>query len=178
MSSALTSAPAKTAHSHKGGLRTVALLEALKGVLALLAGALFISMVHREVNFETAAESILFYLHIDPYRRLSQVFLDIADKMSDINVWMVAAIAIAYAALRLLEGYGLWRQRVWAEWLAIVSGCVYIPFEVYSALRRPTEFHWIILGINILVVLYIGWVRWDEIVYARAQQPQVEGGAD
>jgi uncharacterized membrane protein (DUF2068 family) len=33
--------------------------------------------------------------------------------------------------------------------------------------RHPNELHWVILGINILVVLYIAWVRWDEIKGAR-----------
>ncbi len=30
-----------------------------------------------------------------------------------------------------------------------------------------------VLGINILVVLYIGWVRWDEIKAARLQRSEV-----
>ena len=61
---------------------------------------------------------------------LSQQFLNAADKMSDTSIAMILGVAIAYALLRFIEGYGLWRQRVWAEWLAIVSGCLYIPFEV------------------------------------------------
>jgi uncharacterized membrane protein (DUF2068 family) len=44
--------------------------------------------------------------------------------------------------------------------------------------RHPSEFHWALLGINIVVVLYIAWVRWDEIKAARLQQPEMlgEGG--
>jgi len=164
-------APPTHQHTHKGGLRTVAVVEGLKGVLALLAAYLFIAMVHRDVDFESAAESILFFFHIDPDRRLSQAFLDIADKMSNVNVMLVAALAIAYAALRFLESYGLWKQRAWGEWLAIISGCVYIPFELYKLVSHPSAFHWALLGINILVVLYIAWVRWDEIQAARLRLP-------
>jgi len=86
---------------------------------------------------------------------------------------MVAALAVTYATLRFVEGYGLWKQRAWAEWLAIVSGCIYIPFEVYKVVRRPNELHLAILGINILVVLYIGWVRWEEIKVARERATPV-----
>lgn len=154
----------------------MAVLEALKGALALLAAYVFISMIHRDVDFESAAENILFFFHIDPDRRLSQAFLDIADKVSDVNVMLIAGLAIAYAVLRFLEGYGLWKQRAWAEWLAIISGCVYIPFEVYGLIRHPNAFHWVILGINILVVLYIAWVRWDEIKAARLQLSEMPGG--
>ena len=162
-------------HSHKGGLRTVAVFEAFKGAIALASAYVLIVMIRRDVDFEDAAEHILFSLHINPSHHWTQEFLHAANKMSDINVVMVAAIAITYAVLRFAEGYGLWRQRAWAEWLAIVSGCAYLPFEIYKVIRRPNQLHWAILGINILVVLYICWVRWDEIKAARAT-PATEGG--
>ena len=95
--------------------------------------------------------------------------------MSEVNVMLIGGLAIAYAVLRFLEVYGLWKQRAWAEWLAIISGCVYIPVEVYKLVRHPSEFHWALLGINIVVVLYIAWVLWDEIKAARLQQPEMVG---
>jgi len=158
-------------HTHRAGLRTVALVEALKGVAALLGAYLLIALIRHDVDFGDAAERILFRIHISTRHRLSQEFLHAADRMSSASIAMILGIAFAYASLRFLEGYGLWKQRVWAEWLAIVSGCVYLPFEVYSLIRHPNELHWVILGINILVVLYIAWVRWDEIKAAR--QPMI-----
>jgi len=83
--------------------------------------------------------------------------------MMNANLVTVLAIAVAYSSLRFLESYGLWRQRVWAEWLAIISGAVYLPLELYNLIRRPSVFHWAILLINIAIVLYIAWVRWDDI---------------
>ena len=157
-------------HSHRAGLRTVAFVEALKGVVALLGAYWFIHMIRHDVDFEEAAEHVLFRFHISLNHRLSQQFLHVADKVSNTSIAMVATIAITYATLRFFEGYGLWKQRVWAEWLAIVSGCIYLPFEIYSLVRHPNELHWIILGINILVVLYIAWVRWDEIKAAHERQ--------
>jgi uncharacterized membrane protein (DUF2068 family) len=166
-------------HSHRAGLRTVAIVEALKGCLALLGAYVFIHMIRRDVDFEDAAEHVLFFFHINPYHhRLSQQFLRAADKISTTSIAMIAGIAIAYAILRFLEGYGLWKQRAWAEWLAIISGCIYLPFEVYKLIRHPNELHWIILGVNILVVLYIGWVRWDEIAAARQRQYPVPAAND
>ena len=154
--------------SHRAGLRTVALVEALKGVLALLVALAFIHMIHKDVDFGDVAERILHHLHIGLHHRLAQQFLNAAGKLSDAHIATVLGIAIAYAVLRFAEGYGLWKQRAWAEWLAIVSGCLYVPFEVRHVFRHPNELNWIILIINILVVLYIAWVRWDEIKAARA----------
>ena len=174
MSSSITirGQSASRRHTHRAGLRTVAVVEALKGCLALLGAYVFARMIRRDVDFEEAAEHVLFFFHINPYHhRLSEQFLRAADKVSDTSIAMIAAIAISYATLRFIEGYGLWKQRAWAEWLAIISGCIYLPFELYKLVRHPNELHWIILGINILVVLYIAWVRWDEIVAARRARP-------
>lgn len=154
-------------HGHKQGLRTVAILEAVKGLLAIAASFVFLEIIHKNVDLENAAQDLLYYLHIDPDRRLSHMFVAAAGKLMDANVTLVMTIAFIYAAGRLIEGYGLWRQRVWAEWLAIISGAVYLPFELYKLIQNPTQIHWLILLVNIGVVLYIGWVRWDEIKAGR-----------
>jgi uncharacterized membrane protein (DUF2068 family) len=175
MSSTPTTHERKTIrrHSHRAGLRTVAFVEALKGIVALMAGYGLIVMIRRDVDFGDAAEHILFRFHIDPsHHRWSQQVLNAADKISDTSIAMIVGLAVAYATLRFIEGYGLWKQRVWAEWLAIISGCLYLPFELYKLIRHPNELHWIILSINVLVVLYIGWVRWDEVKAARQEQSQ------
>jgi uncharacterized membrane protein (DUF2068 family) len=158
------------AHSsgHKKGLRAVAILEAVKGLLAIVASFAFLEIVHKNVDLEDAAQDLLYYLHIDPDRHLSHMFVHAAGKVMDANVTLVLTILFVYAAGRLIEGYGLWRQRVWAEWLAIISGAAYLPLELYKLIRHPNWIHWTILLVNIVVVLYIGWVRWEEISARRA----------
>ncbi len=165
------------AHSsgHKKGLRAVAVLEAIKGLLAIAASFVFLELIRKDVDLEDAAQNLLYYLHIDPDRRLSHMFVHAAGKVMDANVKLVLAIAFVYAAGRFIEGYGLWRQRVWAEWLAIISGAVYLPFELYKLIRHPNWIHWTILLVNIAVVLYIGWVRWDEISARRAARMRLAG---
>lgn len=94
---------------------------------------------------------------------MALAFLHLAERMGDASVLNVAAIVLLYSSLRFLESYGLWRQRIWAEWLAIVSGAIYLPFEIRALIRHPTPFHWAILLINIVIVLYIAYVRWEDI---------------
>jgi uncharacterized membrane protein (DUF2068 family) len=53
----------------------------------------------------------------------------------------------------------LWYVRPWAEWLAIASGSIYIPFEVADLLRRPDIFRVLILVINVGVVVYMLMLR-------------------
>jgi uncharacterized membrane protein (DUF2068 family) len=163
----VTNAKATLRKTHRAGLRTVAFFEALKGVLALVLAYVVTRAIRHDFDFEDAAEHILGFFHIGLHHSLSKQFLDAADKLSGAHIATIIGLALAYATLRFLEAYGLWRARAWAEWLAIISGCIYIPFEVERLIRRPTPVHWIILTTNILIVLYIAWVRWDEIKAAR-----------
>lgn len=148
---------------HHRGLRTVAMIEAAKGVLALVVGLAFVQVLRHDVDLQDAALNLLAWLHIDPDRRIAHAFVRAAERMGDANVLNVVAIVLLYSGLRFLESYGLWRQRIWAEWLAIVSGAIYLPFELHALIRHPTPFHWAVLLINIAIVLYIAYVRWEDI---------------
>jgi uncharacterized membrane protein (DUF2068 family) len=141
----------------------VAMLEAAKGVLVLLAAFGFAEVIRHNIHLDDVAQNLLYFFHVNPNRRMSHVLMRAAGRLMDADVLTVLGIALVYSSLRFIESYGLWRQRVWAEWLAIVSGTIYLPFEFYKLVRRPTPLHWAILLINIAVVVYIAWVRWDEV---------------
>ena len=70
------------------------------------------------------------FLHVNPDRHHSaQVFLNLADNITDRKLWAMAGGAAAYSIVRFVEAYGLWRARAWAEWFALISGALYVPFE-------------------------------------------------
>ncbi len=150
-------------HDHHRGLRTVAIIEATKGVLVLLAAFGFFEIIRHKLDLDAVAGNLLYFFHVNPNLRISHVVMRLAGRVMDANVLTVLTIATLYSSLRFIESYGLWRQRVWAEWLAIISGAIYLPYEAYKLVRRPTAIHWAVLLINIVVVAYIVWVRWDEI---------------
>lgn len=135
------------------GLRAVATLEGLKGLLVLLAGFGAFALLHRDV--QAVAESIVRHIHLNPARHLPQVFLAAAGRMTDAHLWMLAAGALAYAGVRFVEAWGLWHARAWAEWLGALSGGLYIPFEVFSLVARPTTMKSVILTVNVAVVAYL-----------------------
>ena len=154
---------------HLKGLRTVASLEFLKGVAVLLLGFGLISLVHRDAW--EVAENFLEFLRINPDHRYAQVFLDLADRLNDMQLWQVAAVAATYSILRFVESYGLWRARAWAEWLALASGMIYLPFEIYELARKPTPIRVAILLINVAIVLYMLYLRtWGRTEQTRAYE--------
>ncbi len=140
----------------KAGLRTVAIFEASKGLLALVLAVIVISVRNR---MEEIAEELLYHLHIGFDRRLAQAVLHGASDLSDMRVWTVLAVAIAYAAVRFTEAWGLWYRRVWAEWFALLSGALYLPIEIQKVAEHQ---HWLpitVLSVNLAIVLYMLEIR-------------------
>ena len=135
----------------------MASLEFLKGLIVLLAGFGLLSLVHRDAW--DVAESFLERLHISPDAHYAQVFLNLADQVTDSKLWAVAIGALAYSSLRFAEAYGLWRARPWAEWLALVSGAIYLPFEIYEMAQRPDWVRLTIFLVNLAVVFYMAHLR-------------------
>jgi uncharacterized membrane protein (DUF2068 family) len=101
------------------------------------------------------AESLLALLHISTDRHIAQVFLDFADNLTDTRLWAAARLAFVYSALRFAEGYGLWNQRTWAEWIAFLSGTLLLPFEIRELMRGITVLRSLVFAINIGVVFYM-----------------------
>ena len=144
---------------HKdSGVRIVAAFEAAKGLLVLGAGFGLLTVVHKDVR--SVAEELIRHLHLNPASRSPRIFLDAAERFSDARLWLLAVLAFAYAGLRLVEAYGLWRARRWAEWIAVASGAIYMPFEIYElthgiSLLRVGTF----VG-NIVIVAYMAYALW------------------
>jgi uncharacterized membrane protein (DUF2068 family) len=139
--------------AQKNLLRAVASFELIKGVLGLLAGILAILLLHKDIW--VIAESLLALLHISTDRRLAQLFLDFADDLTDAQLWWAIRLAFVYAALRFAEGYGLWKERTWAEWIAFGSGMLLLPLEVRELFRGITLFRASVFVINVAIVLYM-----------------------
>ncbi len=116
-------------------LRTVALFEAAKGLLALLGASGLLLFAHRDL--QALALGLLEHMHLNPAARYPHIFVQAVEHLQEQKLTWVALGAAGYALLRLAEGYGLWRGRAWAEWLAAASGAIYLPFEVAELLRRP-----------------------------------------
>ncbi len=141
----------------RAGLRAVATFEAIKGVAVLALGLGLLTMLHKD--FEQSAEGLLIHLHINPDRRLSLAFINAASRLTDARLWGLAAAAAAYAAVRFTEAWGLWNRRVWAEWFALLSGTLYLPWEIYKLAERANWLHVVLFAGNVAIVLYMLYVR-------------------
>jgi uncharacterized membrane protein (DUF2068 family) len=150
-------APAEPEHgANLQVLRAVATFELTKGLIVLLAACGVLLLVHQEDPWDIA-DGLLRLLHISPDHHFAQVFLDWADNLTEAKVWAVAAVAVGYSVLRFMEAYGLWYARAWAEWIALISGTLYLPFEIYKLVYQQSLFHISVLLVNLAVVLYMAY---------------------
>lgn len=115
------------------GVRSVAIFEGAKGGIVLVAGFGLLSLIHRDA--QAVAESVIRHLHLNPAHHYPEIFIHAASRM-DGRMGLLATGAFAYALFRLVEAYGLWHERPWAEWLAIVSAGLHLPVEVYELWRH------------------------------------------
>ncbi len=141
--------------AHKA-LRPIAVFEAFKGAIVLIAGCGLLGFLDRDN--EVFAEQLIRHLHLDPAQHYAQLFIMTMAQQTDSQLMALAGFAAIYAAVRFTEAYGLWYERRWAEWLAALSGGVYLPIEIYEIVHRATWIKCAALMLNVIVVAYMVWL--------------------
>jgi uncharacterized membrane protein (DUF2068 family) len=152
------------------GLRGVAFFEALKGILALVGAFWVLSLRHKDLL--KVAEHMLRRFHIAPDRHAAHLLMHLAEKINGRDLRIVLLLFFVYAAIRFTEAAGLWLEKEWAEWFALISGSIYVPVEVMELIRHPNLTTWAVLTINILIVLYMAWLLLDSYKRRRLAREQ------
>ncbi|HWZ46498.1 MAG TPA: DUF2127 domain-containing protein [Candidatus Saccharimonadales bacterium] len=139
------------------GLRGIAIFEAGKGLLALAGGFWLFSLRHKDLQL--VAEHILETLHINPDHNFYRAFMRGAGHVTTRTLWLMVSGVLVYVAIRFIEAIGLWLAREWAEWFALLSSAMYMPWEIYELVRRASAIKWGIFSVNVIIVLYLLWLR-------------------
>ena len=132
------------------GIRAVAVYEGVKGLL-VLAVASGLTIVHKDLH--DVAMRLVEHAHLNPAAKYPSLFLTAAEHLQDTRLLLLASLALGYVAIHLVEAYGLWHRRTWAEVLAASSAGIYLPFEVYELIRKATAMRATLLVANIAVVV-------------------------
>ncbi len=125
-------------------------MEAFKGVVVLAAASGLLALLHHDLH--RLAGVLIAHAHLNPASKYPKIFLDAAAGVTDLRLWQLAAGATAYSVLRLVEAYGLFKQRACAEVLAATSGAVYVPFELMELFNSPSLLAALLLALNLAVV--------------------------
>jgi uncharacterized membrane protein (DUF2068 family) len=156
------------------GLRTIAIFEAFKGLVVLIAGLALLHYMHRDLA--QFAADLVRKLHLNPAGRLPRFFEDAVERVPDAQVSTLALGAFLYSIVRFIEAYGLWRNRGWAEWFALVSCGVYLPVEAFEFLKTPSASTAALFAVNAAVVLFLWFLLASRSTKSGNSDPQQFGG--
>jgi uncharacterized membrane protein (DUF2068 family) len=100
-------------------------------------------------------------LHLSPDGHIARTIMRGAQHVNHDNVHLWALLAFAYTGVRFAEATGLWLEKPWAEWFALLSCSFYEYFLIKEVMRHPNLFTWGGLVVNTLIVLYMAWLLRD-----------------
>ena len=72
---------------------------------------------------------------------------------------LIAAALLAYGLLQIVEGSGLWYQKRWAEYLAVIATSAFIPLEIFELTHRITFLRAGALVVNVAAVIWLLWTK-------------------
>lgn len=138
-------------HRPQRSLRAVALFEAGKGVLALLAAGLIatLGVAQLQALVVRIASTFGASAHTGQPAWL-------AGAMDGHLLRLALAVLLIYAVIRFVEAWGLWRARGWASWLGCLGAAAYLPLELHGLWQHPGWPAVTVLAVNLLVVWVLG----------------------
>lgn len=129
----------------KNSIRVIAVWEAVKGVLVLLAGGVAVYIFRPDD--EHTIEEFVGHFHLNPAGHTSHIFQRALEHLQDTHLVLLASGALLYALLRFVEAYGLWFEKRWGWMLGIASAGLYLPLEIREMVTR---FTWTSVGLFIV----------------------------
>ena len=144
-------------HAHPG-LHVIAVVEAVKGALAVLAASGLELL--GPAPLQRWVQELIARFQLDPDHG---AMAWLANAISPNSVHLAAAVALAYGLLHLIEAWGLWRAKRWASWLGCLGAAAYLPFDLHALLRHPGWLSAAVVAINLIVV----WVLARDLLKRR-----------
>lgn len=134
-------------------LRIISAYKFLKaaGLVAVAIGAF--DLIH-EVRFDAFTAWVMDL----PIQHGHVLIARLVDRLLDVDPHRFLAIGIAaciYAGVFVVEGWGLWREKRWAEYLTTIVTASLIPIEIWEMLRHFTWLKVAATVVNVAIVAYL-----------------------
>jgi uncharacterized membrane protein (DUF2068 family) len=141
------------------GRRVIALFKFMKALLLILTSY----GVHRLLDPKLVEQIHLWSATVTDRvdQRLILKALSWVEGLGADKLHLVIAVTVAYTAVVLVEGTGLWLRKRWADWVTLIATCSLIPFELWELIHRPPGHRWTVaatLAVNLLIAAYLGYL--------------------
>ena len=135
------------------GIWFIAVFKLAKGLLLLAIGLGVATLLHEDV-----AATLTHWANVFWIARESRYLQALVYKVAafDHRTFKISEISsFVYSAVLLTEGVGLLRSKRWAEYLTVIVTASFIPFEIFTIVRRFGVSRMIVLAINAAVIWYL-----------------------
>jgi uncharacterized membrane protein (DUF2068 family) len=131
-------------------------IAAERGVRAVgLVAIGIVLLTHTHTDWGRVITDVAHSTGVDPSSNGIQKLITKVRGISPRRYEVFGVLAIAYAGLEGAEAYGLWRRRLWGEYLTVVAtSLLFIP-EIWELTKSVTVFKASALVVNIAIVTYL-----------------------
>lgn len=135
----------------------IALFKLFKATLLFAAGVA--AIVFRKANIARMFTQLVSHFRLDPHNHHIDAVIDRLHLITPKTMELLAVGTFFYALLFTLEGFGLYFEKVWAEYLVILEACAGIPLEIFEITRKPNLLRIGLLVVNVMIVAYLIYLR-------------------
>ena len=150
---------AKSRPRHNRWLILIAIFKLAQAVLFIAVGVGVLRLLHKDIG--DALENLVSHLRFNPESRFVNFILEKAASVDDKMLRRISTVFFLYAAVDLVEGTGLYLEKVWAEFVTLAITASFLPWEIYEVHRKLTWPRVSLLAINTLVLVYLAKLIWD-----------------
>jgi uncharacterized membrane protein (DUF2068 family) len=138
---------------HNQWLILIAAYKLVQALLFVAIGVGALRLLHQDVGDLLA--QLADHMRFNPESRFVNFILDRASLLNDPLLRRIGAVAFSYAALGMVEGIGLYLEKVWAEYLTLLITASFLPWEIFEVCRKLTYVRVSLLAVNTLVLFYL-----------------------
>ena len=152
MTETMTSPMLKPRHRNRW-LTLIAAFKLSQALLFIAVGVGALRLLHKDVG--DLVWQLAEHLRFNPESRFVNFILDKSALIDDHILRRIGAGVFIYAALDIIEGTGLYLEKVWAEYLTLAITASFLPWEIFEVMRRVTWIRLALLVVNTMVFFYL-----------------------
>ena len=151
----MTDSPTKSLSKprHNRWLIQIAAFKLSQALLFVAVGVGAFRLLHKDIG--DLLTHLAEHLRFNPESRFVNFILDKSSLVNDRILRRIGEVGFIYAGLDLIEGTGLYLEKVWAEYLTLAITGSFLPWEIFEVLRRVTWIRSGLLAVNAMVFLYL-----------------------
>ncbi len=145
--------PARNRSKRNRWLELIAIYKLLQAALLVSVGFGVLRLLGKDVS--EVLSNYARELRFNTEGHLISLLLEKASLIDDHMLRRISLVLFLYAAIGIIEGVGLYLEKVWAEWFTSIITASFLPWEIMEIIHRVTWFRIGLLVVNLAVLAYL-----------------------